>query len=640
MSKLNAALDLARRGFRVFPLGDDCKPEIERWPEKATTDEAQIRAWWIDPVMDWELDRNIGIACGRGLQVVDLDQKKGRQGCANFASLEDLKGEPIPPTFTVRTPTKGIHKFVAVEDQYRNSAGEIAEGVDTRGDGGFVVGPGSVRHDGVYEIVDDLPVAAAPKWLLSYLKPFEPPAARSEIHADLDSPYAVVRAVEMLQTAAPVGEAGIGNNETFKMAAKVKDLGVSRDTAIMLLEQFWNSRSEFARSMEELKDIANNAYRHGRSAVGTADPALQFEPVAETGSRRITYVRSDKIKIGKVKDPLVEDLLRPGGMSMFYGPSGAGKSFLLFDLGDCVSRGRPWRGKQVKQGLVIYCAIEGAEFAPYRIKALHDRYGAADTAFALITSPINLHKSPKDYSELMEAIRAAEADYGQRCVLLIIDTVSRALAGGDENSPDAMGSLVHNLDRLRAETGIAIALSHHSGKDATKGARGHSLLRAAVDTEVEIADKMFTVTKQRDMKEEPAFPFVLNSVEVGEYESGAPVLTCTVDYPTQGRGALDRDQQELKDAMLSFDQAAADAALGLYGHGFTQDQLLSTPVDTSVWVTNFAFRRGLKCGVGVPQRDSHAYKRLKAVSVKCGGERWVRRINTRQWVKGNVEVPF
>jgi RecA-family ATPase len=51
------------------------------------------------------------------------------------------------------------------------------------------------------------------------------------------------------------------------------------------------------------------------------------------------------------------------------------------------------------------------------------------------------------------------------------------MAGGNENAPDDMGALVRNIDRLRAETGAAVLLVHHTGKDTSRGARGHSLAR-------------------------------------------------------------------------------------------------------------------------------------------------------------------
>ena len=65
--------------------------------------------------------------------------------------------------------------------------------------------------------------------------------------------------------------------------------------------------------------------------------------------------------------------------------------------------------------------------------------------------------------------------------LIIIDTLSRALSGGNENSPDDMGNLVKHMDKVRHTLKAHLCVIHHSGKDKAKGARGHSLLRAATD---------------------------------------------------------------------------------------------------------------------------------------------------------------
>lgn len=57
-SNVDAALDLARRGFQVFPIRrGGVEPQIERWPERATTDEATIHEWWAE----WP-NANVGVA--------------------------------------------------------------------------------------------------------------------------------------------------------------------------------------------------------------------------------------------------------------------------------------------------------------------------------------------------------------------------------------------------------------------------------------------------------------------------------------------------------------------------------------------------------------------------------------------------
>lgn len=616
MASLDQALDLARRGFRIFPLGDDCKPEFTGWPERATTDEAQIRAWWLDPVLEWEQDRNVGIACGQGLQVVDLDEKQGRNGIANFTTVEDVQGEPVPPTFTVRTPSGGIHKFLKVDGAYGNTAGRIATGIDTRGDGGYVVGPGSEKPGGRYEIIEDAPLAQAPQWLLGYLAPYQPPADHREIMAELDTPYAVMRTIEMLREAPAVSEAGIGNNATFVMAAKVKDMGVSRDTAVMLMEQYWNSRSDFARSLEELRYVIGNAYRHGRNAPGALDPVQEFGVVTATNERKgLHYVRFEDAKADTSAPYLIDGLIDQGAMSVLYGDSNSGKTFIALDLSHHIATGRDWRGKRVRRGMVVYVAAEGGRSIRKRLAALRGRYGAQDVDLVLVPCPVDLLRTNGDTSKLIELIREAETEYGEQAALVVIDTLSRAMAGGNENAPDDMGSFVLNVDKIRAAVRAHVLIVHHTGKDAAKGARGHSLLRAATDTEIEVADRTISVTKQRDMDYGEPFPFDLEVVTVGATDEGAAITSCIVKYPAKADVAMTPD---MKLAIESLQQACADVASERPANPDGSQQHVS--VTFSCWAAVFRAKKGTDKG---SSRNAYADKVLRTLRTIADKNGWI-----------------
>jgi hypothetical protein len=122
-----------------------------------------------------------------------------------------------------------------------------------------------------------------------------------------------------------------------------------------------------------------------------------------------------------------------------------------------------------------------------------------------------------------------------RVRLIVIDTLNRAMNGADENSSEAMGQVIASIDRLKAATGACVLLVHHSGKDATKGSRGHSSLQAAVDTEIEVRDNedgthCATVLKQRDLAKGDELAFRLESFEIGSNRRDKPVTTCLLRF--------------------------------------------------------------------------------------------------------------
>jgi RecA-family ATPase len=118
--------------------------------------------------------------------------------------------------------------------------------------------------------------------------------------------------------------------------------------------------------------------------------------------------------------------------------------------------------------------------------------------------------------------------------LIVVDTLSRAMAGGNENSPEDMDALVGHIDLIRQALPSHVSVIHHSGKDAARGARGHSSLRAAADTEIEITREIGTktstarVTKQRELELGDEFPFCLVPVELGTNRRGKAVTSCVV----------------------------------------------------------------------------------------------------------------
>ena len=276
-----------------------------------------------------------------------------------------------------------------------------------------------------------------------------------------------------------------------------------------------------------------------------SDPYADFDTIPDLESEKpkatIIIPNAEQKPIFWFKDAepvltssyLVKGWLGRGQMSVVYGPSNVGKSFFCLDMALCISANVEWQGSKVKGGPVLYLATEGGNAFQSRCVALRKEYGIFEAPLAVRPSPVDLLRPEADLASLIELCKQIEADMGEPLAMIVIDTLSRAMAGGDENGPTDMTSFIANADALRDVTGAHIMIVHHSGKDTAKGARGHSSLRAATDTEIELEvdGKMRTAkaTKQRDLEPQEPFVFTLKVHELGKDEDGDAVTTCTIE---------------------------------------------------------------------------------------------------------------
>jgi len=239
-------------------------------------------------------------------------------------------------------------------------------------------------------------------------------------------------------------------------------------------------------------------------------------------------------------ETIVAGLLEAGTLVVLFGATNTGKTTFALDLGLRVARGELWRGRRTRKGVVLWLALESAAGLRRRVVAHRLQYKSGAPLFADVTEAVEL-LDVHDANAIIATIRAAESDTGEKCALVVVDTVARALAGGDENDGRDMGLLIRHCDLIRQETGATVLLIHHSGKDSTRGARGHSSLRAAVDTEIEVIGqanpRQAKVTKQRDLPSGDVFAFDLETVELGcNTDTGETITACVVahreDVPT------------------------------------------------------------------------------------------------------------
>ena len=235
-------------------------------------------------------------------------------------------------------------------------------------------------------------------------------------------------------------------------------------------------------------------------------------------------------------DELVEALLLKDGMSVVYGDSNSGKTFLAIDLACSIALGGNWLGRRSVQGVALYLATEGPMSVKRRLKAYKKHHGINKLPIVVVTSPVNFFEGGADDShKVVKLIEKIEAEVGQKVRIVIGDTMARISAGANENTGQDMTIVLKHADYIREHAQIHFMWIHHCGKDAAKGGRGWSGIRAAIDTEIEVVEtkgqkiRSIEVTKQRDIDGKgDRYGFTLMPISIGMNQWGKVRSSCVV----------------------------------------------------------------------------------------------------------------
>jgi phage/plasmid primase-like uncharacterized protein len=230
-------------------------------------------------------------------------------------------------------------------------------------------------------------------------------------------------------------------------------------------------------------------------------------------------------------DELVEGLMTIGSAVVVYGDSNSGKTFWALSVATAIATGADCYGKKTDPGLVVYLASEAPASIRSRMQAIKKYHGCNLENLAMVPVPMNFYNGDQDAHDVIELVRAIEQIKGQPVRLIIGDTLARMSAGANENSGEDMGPVMARFDQVATATGAALMIIHHNGKDAAKGARGWSGIRAHIDTEIEVVEKdgirSVTVTKQRELPSKgDTIYFKLEVVQMGTTKFGSPATTC------------------------------------------------------------------------------------------------------------------
>ena len=241
---------------------------------------------------------------------------------------------------------------------------------------------------------------------------------------------------------------------------------------------------------------------------------------------------------------LVKNVITRKERTMMVGASQSGKSFLAIDLALSIARGAHWFGNRVLRGGVVYQAGEGGRGIKKRLRAYRAEHGIAasdELPFVLLPAAVDLFSGEDACEALIAESLHWAGTFDCPLELVVIDTLSTATPGADENSSKDIGPVLARCERIAQKTNAAVMLVHHMNSGGQKP-RGHTSILANLDSvlKVEKLDEMdidrraireIEIAKEKDGESGRRWRFVLPAVEIGRDMEGEPITSCVVRQP-------------------------------------------------------------------------------------------------------------
>lgn len=436
MSKLSfscsavTACELASMGIPVFPCKPDKTPLTKGGFKDASADLKTVTSWW-----EKHPKAMIGMPTGEqsGIVVIDLDKHGPVDGIVEWNKLLAQYG--AVETRIVSTQNGGLHLYFQQPKgaKLKNTVSQLAPGIDTRADGGYVITSGSYGANGAYQTVCDVPPAHMPGWLLN----------RWQGNRGKEQ--------KPLPMATGVSE-GCRNDSAFKLACELREKG--EDLASVL-----GDVSEFAK-----KCNPPLPEREVFAVVASAFSILYKQSQKKTKELHAIDVNQWMLCAEGELNPIVTDFMELGDKLAIVAPSKCRKSFFTLQLAFCVAEGRElFEGLRPVKRRVLFIQPE--------IKATHFHRRVRRMGRALGFTPergaltiINARGNIPDEAEIIRQAKLLETE------LIILDPIYKFFTGAENDQRD-MSDFLAGFDRIIEETGAGICYIHHDGK-GNPGDRG------------------------------------------------------------------------------------------------------------------------------------------------------------------------
>lgn len=318
--------------------------------------------------------------------------------------------------------------------------------------------------------------------------------------------------------------------------AQAQSIAAAVGGAVAAMPEGWPNNSD-------LQDLGQ---REGFDVVAALLDNAQAPPQPEP---RFKLLTCDQLRELPPLAWRVRGVLPARGLAAIAGPSGSGKSFLAFDMAAAIAGGWRWFGQRVEAAPVVYAALEGEAGYKLRAQAWEAHHcKALPYELRLMLDTFKLTEA-QDVDDLATVVPAG--------AVVIIDTLNRAAPESDENSSRVMGLILEAAKRLQALTGGLVVLVHHTGKNESKGLRGHSSLFAALDAVVTVSRdgdrREWKMGKSKDGADGEAHTFKLQVETLGFDEHGDSLTSCIVvptnEPPKEPKG---KRMGECEGAVLEF----------------------------------------------------------------------------------------
>jgi hypothetical protein len=458
----------------------------------------------------------------------------GDKGKKSLTGLLAQHGN-LPARFTVRTG-KGLHLYFAwpTSVSLRNSAGKIGEGLDVRGEGGYVLAPGSVHPSGaIYSVAKGEAIPPAPAWLLQMAaSPNLPPTT-------LPAP------------GARIGPGGRHKRLAHIIGRMLRD-GMAPE-AILAAALVENAAFSSPKAEDEVRELV-------------ADMVKRYPHTAPQGSSGFVLesLRELMTRPDLPTDWVWEGCLVAGTVSLVVAKPKVGKSTFARNLALAVARGEPFLGVATRQGGVVYLALEER---PEEIRADFAALGVADGE-----EPIWIHAAPTPAEGMLALVELVRE---RKPRLVVIDPLFRLARVKDEKAYAETYAALGPLIDVARETSTHVLLLHHAPKgqkaDAIDAPLGSTAFGGAVCTLVVLkrGESYRTIqTVQRVGEDLPEtvleFDPVRRRLSLGEVKSDADRRSSEMRILEFLRGANEpQTQAQIRDAVEGQTRAIRSALTAL-----------------------------------------------------------------------------